>query len=70
MIRDFFLSSYRLDNAIATLALFFLVLTHLVPAYDSYKLRQRITEYFRQANQVKALVEVNFAQGNRLFERH
>jgi hypothetical protein len=66
MRQHFFLSSYRPDNATVTLALLLLVLTHLAPAYDSYKVRQRVTECLHQANQAKALVEVNFAQGNRL----
>lgn len=66
MRRHFSLSAFGLLDAAAILALLLLAVPHLVPAYESYKLRQRVAEGLRQASQAKALVEANFAEGNRL----
>lgn len=66
MRRHFFSSAYSLLDAAVILVFLLLGVSHLAPAYDSYKLRQRVAEGLRQADQAKARVEANFAHGNRL----
>lgn len=66
MRRHFSSSVFGLLDATVILALLLLAVSHLVPAYESYKLRQRVAEGLHQASQAKALVEANFLQGNPL----